>query len=313
MAFKTLVTRTAKTEEAYRQRLASLIAMAARETFAEPSLPATALWFVSQHERWRRATVAQYRASLQFGAGEALHAGGVSARMAEQLTAVLANGPRHKVGGVKLTSSRKRKTLPDADIDALIASIRLGTHRLDRLLRAYIAFSIIFFPRPSEWATARIEGSYLLFENAKNTNGRSHGRERSLSISGLDLPSQGLLAQFLRDMTAHATSEGSHAKLMTLLAARLARHSKQAGITRVAPYTLRHLGMATAKRFLQIEEVAAAAGHGSSRTASEHYAKRRYGRISPTFVPRPAAEDVARVRRTAKAFKVTANQPKSTP
>ena len=313
MAFKIPVTRTAQTEEAYRRRLASLIAMAARENVSEPSILATALWFVSQHERWRRATVAQYRASLQFGASEALHAGGLSASMVKQLTAVLASGPRHKIGGTKQTSSRKRKTLPDEDIDAVIASIRLGTHRLDRFLPAYIAFSIIFFPRPGEWATARIEGSYLVFENAKNTNDRAHGRERSLSIAGLDSRRQGLLAHFLRDMAAHAASEGSHAKLMTLLAARLARHSKQAGIKRVAPYTFRHLGMATAKRFLEVAAVAAAAGHGSSRTASEHYAKRRYGRSSATFVPRPAAEDVARVRKTAKAFKLTPNQPKSTP
>jgi hypothetical protein len=59
--------------------------------------------------------------------------------------------------------------------------------------------------------------------------------------------------------------------------------------------------MANAKSWMSPEEVAAAAGHKTTATATSHYAKRRTGwRIKPAGIARPSAEDVAKVVRSPK-------------
>src|SRR5690606_24510420 len=87
------------------------------------------------------------------------------------------------------------------------------------------------------------------------------------------------------------------------LAARLARVCKTLGIPRVSFYTLRHVGMATAKSWMTPLEVAAAAGHGSVRTAMSHYAKRRSGWVGLKLAGKPTAASIARVRGRPKLFR----------
>jgi integrase len=310
MAFDLPVTRSEQTEADYRKRFAALTDLAAREFGGKASLEKTVDWFLGQDDRWRRTTIAQYRAALKIGIQDMEAQGLLSAEASADLLKRIQNGPARKVHGTKLTSSRKRKSVSDAEIDLLAASLKAGAHQHDRLLRLYLAFSIMFFPRPSEWRDAHIDGEDLVVINGKVSNRRAHGPDRRIGLDCLAKREREVLQFFLASLQAEAKVVGTYARLQTLLAARLVRHCQKAGVRRVSLYTLRHLGMATAKRFLAPEEVAALAGHATDRTATEHYAKARYGRRAPAVLPRANEADIARVRKTGRAAGYRASRPK---
>jgi integrase len=97
------------------------------------------------------------------------------------------------------------------------------------------------------------------------------------------------------------------------LAKALDRACQEAGIRKIAMYTLRHCALATAKRNLTAREVAAFAGHASDRTSQAHYAKRRTGWLLPKALARPGAETVAKVRMNDKADFTPAMRGRPTP
>ena len=106
---------------------------------------------------------------------------------------------------------------------------------------------------------------------------------------------------------------GSWKKLHDRLASRLARICKTLGIPRVSLYTLRHVGMATAKTWMAPVEVAAASGHASIRTATSHYAKCRTGWAGLRLVGKPSPRSIAQVRGTLKLFEPKTSAPRTEP
>jgi tRNA A37 N6-isopentenylltransferase MiaA len=82
---------------------------------------------------------------------------------------------------------------------------------------------------------------------------------------------------------------------------RIARACRRIRIKRVAPYSTRHVGMATAKTWISPEHVAASAGHKTTATATAHYARRQaaWRKISRFVHPMP--EEFNRVIRPLKA------------
>ena len=119
-----------------------------------------------------------------------------------------------------------------------------------------------------------------------------------------DMGAQGIasLELFLRRLNKASHAAGGWAKLHGRLASRLARVCKAVGIDRVSLYTLRHVGIASAKTWMEPHEVAAAAGHGSVHTATSHYAKRRTGWRGLRLAGKPLPESIANVRGTARYF-----------
>jgi integrase len=111
------------------------------------------------------------------------------------------------------------------------------------------------------------------------------------------------LVKFLERLRTAVQEAGAWKKLHNRLASRLARICKCLGIARVSLYTLRHVGMATAKSWMAPEEVAASAGHASVHTAMTHYAKRRTGWVGLRLAGRPSPASVARVRGAAQVFR----------
>jgi hypothetical protein len=65
---------------------------------------------------------------------------------------------------------------------------------------------------------------------------------------------------------------------------------------RIAFYTFRHLGIATPKRTMPAEEVAACAGHASVPTAGRYYAKSRHGWMKMRSAGPPSPASLALVR-----------------
>lgn len=150
---------------------------------------------------------------------------------------------------------------------------------------------------------AWIQGHTLYVKNAKATNGRGNGAYRAHDLQMLDKGRIAELDLFLQKLRKAAESSGGWPVLLRRLAARLARVYRELNIRRVSLYTLRHVGMATAKLHLEAREVAAAAGHASVTTATSHYAKRRSGWRRLKVVCRPTRDSVARVRGAEKYFR----------
>ncbi len=290
------VTRTMGTTIAYHESLDQLRWMAERETCAVNGLSDIIGWFVAQHARWSESTVRQYRATLNLAVQETeLHPA-----VRDNLRQRLHGGPLARVGGPRRTSARKRKSVSPTEMMMLIETLAKSKSPDGRLLANYLIFATALFLRPVEFVTASVSGTEVT--NAKATNGRGNGPVRERDISPMGKSQIDQFALFLGAFRDAAASAGSWKRLNDRLASRLARTCKAIGIPRVSLYTIRHVGMATAKTWMAPEEVAAAAGHGHVRTAMMHYAKARTGWRGMKFAGLPAPASVAAVRGSARTY-----------
>ena len=156
--------------------------------------------------------------------------------------------------------------------------------------------------RPSEWPDSRLVGSVLLVRNGKNSGGRATGPTRPISLERMpgDLVrvADGLLSIVRRLVKKF----GSMERLCRILAERLARVCKRLGLVRISIYTLRHVAIATWKRGgLSAEEIAALAGHVSTRTAWSHYARGKHGWHPNNVCVAAAQETIAYVKSHTKS------------
>lgn len=292
------VSKTAETEVSYQERARNLLLMAKRENAAVDGVTGLIDWFGTQHNRWAPATIRQYRAALLHHL-ELLEIGSADKI---KIAAPLRAGPIPKSTGPKQTSARKRKSLRIEEFTALGDFLQKSGHADDRLILGFVAFGAALFLRPVEYLDARIEGSMLIVRNAKATNGRANGAQRERDLTGMETRAITALEVFLTRLRATLEEAGDWTRLRDRLAARLARVCKKLKIPRVSFYTLRHVGMSTAKSWMTPLEVAAAAGHASVRTATSHYAKRRTGWVGLRLAGKPSPASIARVRGEAKFF-----------
>jgi hypothetical protein len=161
--------------------------------------------------------------------------------------------------------------------------------------------------RPSEWATARLDGTTLVVTNAKATNGRGNGEVRSLGLDKLDPALIEMIVELV-GMIETAVEENSWAKiaagvryLFAWASAEAAKHVRSLRGARICPYSTRHIAAARAKNGLDESGVAAFLGHVSTRTATMHYARKRsatgWAPIRVTVDP----SQTATVRKTYRA------------
>ncbi len=293
------VTRTTGTEIDYRNRIEGLIRMAARETATVVGPGDLVHWFTSQHDRWAAATVRNYRAAILYGIETRVTDPSERAALEEQVH----SGPRPKQKGPKRTSARKRKSLPRAEYLKLVHYLQGTDWPDDALIHGFLIGGPILFPRPVEYLDAHIEGTKIFHANAKATNGRANGEVRDRDISHLPPGTIAVLARFLDQLQRALAEAGTWKTLSDRLASRLARVCKILKVGRVCFYTLRHVGMATAKTWMEPREVAAAAGHASIRTATSHYAKRRSGWMGLKIAARPSVASIERVQGHVQIFR----------
>tara|TARA_A100001391_G_scaffold145276_2_gene102943 strand:- start:19771 stop:20712 length:942 start_codon:yes stop_codon:yes gene_type:complete len=300
-----IASKTSKSVAAYGRRYRNLRLMAEREERAGGDIADVVAWFRSQNGRWKASTVRQYRSAIW----HELDGTEMLSDLRAGLEMRLAAGPKPVDGGPKRTSSRKRKSLSVAELMKLDQHLKTSKGRYDRLLRCFLGFGVALFLRPVEYLSASVEGTILVVENAKATNGRANGKYRSRDISAMGADGIANLELFLRRIRKATAQAGGWESLHGRLASRLARVCKAVGVDRVSLYTLRHVGIASAKTWLEPYEVAAAAGHGSVRTATTHYAKSRTGWRGLRLAGKPLAESVDNVRGTFKRFQPTAREP----
>jgi len=309
-------TRLQKTNQQYAKKAKSIRSRAAQaHGHGSPfTVPATT---VVEHLISRKPTIArntwkQYKSALRHDLEVQLTESREKVLTEEIQVALTILNSATSSGALKYgtqTSSRKQKGIKRADYDKLITylAIHVGTHRYARTLLTWLQATRISGLRPNEWENATISasthGPVLTVQNAKNTNGRSHGDERTLDLR--DLPADDLAAlQEMVDMIEGYRGESPFEALQQHVGDYMKYATRRCfGKRQQYPtlYSLRHQFSANAKFSGHSRaEIAALMGHGSDATAGSHYARRVSGDSAVNITPVPA--EVARVRSRAKSF-----------
>ncbi|MCK1616508.1 hypothetical protein IVA96_07540 [Bradyrhizobium sp. 159] len=254
-------------------------------------------WFVEQPCVWAPSTVRQYRAAISV----AIEAEETGCLDVQSLLMRVGQGPAPRKSGPRRTSARKRRSIPQHQFNRLIRRLMDGDHPDDRLAARLLSHNVILFMRPGEWLWANLEGTVLTIRNGKSTNGRALGKHRQLDLQDYGQAGVSDLSDLLAVLKSRAQDAVDFRKLWAKLASRIARACESIHIKRVAPYSTRHVGMSTAKLWMSPAQVAAAAGHKTTATASMHYARSHTGWRSKRRRVYPMPEAVAQVIQPLKA------------
>lgn len=194
---------------------------------------------------------------------------------------------------------KKQKHLQRADLETLDAALARSRQEYASIARLWLWVGVLTGLRPNEWAhtTWVPDGPSLVVRNAKHTNGRGNGPERTLHLRTL-LPAE---QEAIHSMVDLAAATPDFAALYARIRKNIYRVAKRCFPRRThipSLYSARHQWAANAKKVYTKREVAALAGHASAETAGIHYARRRYGEAG--HLPLPDEQDVERVQVSAK-------------
>ena len=207
------------------------------------------------------------------------------------------------------TSSRKQKGVKRADYDKLLTYIdkHVGRHRYASALKTWLEATRITGLRPGEWEFAKLRekrGKQVLkIKNAKATNGRGNGKDRSLDLTDLSPGEMEVLQDMVQMLEGYAAEIGFHQLQKAVSDYMYAATRSCFGKRKKYPalYSMRHQFSADAKMSGSSKaEVAALMGHGSDATAGTHYAPKASG--NSTIKVAPLVSEVKRVRTKAKTF-----------
>lgn len=258
-----------------------------------------------------RATRRQYRAALSF----------YMETNYPRYKGIAAPRPyvRHDPPLPKRTSALKKKYVDERRFASYLASIDEGDN-YNGIARVMMIAGVAFGLRPQEWFDAEIvadgDGTRLIVRNAKHTNNRGHGEQRTLWIDAAvhrhSLEAAAELVQLLKDLWfiesdrlrregLDGTDEFATAKIKEKIV-RQAGAALRRTLIRLRMkgaftlYSARHQFAANAKAAgLSLVEIAALMGHASTETASTHYGKRRAGRSGVPFGVEADKGDMDRV------------------
>ncbi|MBZ0163755.1 MAG: hypothetical protein K8H74_13720 [Notoacmeibacter sp.] len=265
--------------------------------------------FASRDHEHAGSTIRGRRLGLRLYLDSAFRDGTLNKIQYVGLSQVLEGGPAPRPRNApKRGAAKKRKAVRDEWIEKLLGHLAASTAPDDLFLHDWIVFTLQFFPRPSEWPTAKVALFWfdrppmwcIRFVNGKHSNGRAHGDHRYLALAR-ELHDREPLARFVDEVARRVWAAGSFERFRDRLAARLARVCRQLRIPRLSLYAFRHKGMARAKYQMSAVEVAYAAGHATDRTATTHYARRRTGAGGPDPVFSVPESQLQKIRITGKA------------
>lgn len=213
------------------------------------------------------------------------------------------------------TSALKQKGIKLADYKKLMDYLNenIGVHRYANALKTWLQASKITGLRPSEWENASLLDlaghRVLVVKNAKATNGRAHGEERTLVLDDLSASEMEKIDDMLQMIEGYGGEMDFERfqKRMKDYMTYATRHCYGNRKKYPTLYSFRHQFSADAKLSgLSKQEIAALMGHGSDETAGTHYARK----ISGNSVVKisPVGSEVKRVRERARKFIPRANQ-----
>lgn len=185
---------------------------------------------------------------------------------------------RYRYDYLKLDTQKnaRQKSLKNSYAETLMRKLQHSSSLVDRHIYLWLMAGSISGLRPSEWpgATLDLSGPSLSVLCEKTSNGRGNGPVRTLNLARLSPIEMGILQEWLLIVDNY---RDTWAKFRENTARYLRR--RQPGVSKkVNLYSGRHQWFADIKNHLTQEEVAAAGGHGSPRTAQMHYGRRSSGR-----------------------------------
>lgn len=201
------------------------------------------------------------------------------------------------------TSGRKIKHVPVAAWAAIRYALQQRIKRQHRYAHALLMVcesTLLTGLRPIEWAFSELGTSdedgrpVLRVRNAKHSNGRANGSYREMYVDRLtaeEIEHIRVALEYCRCDTNDEAEKLQRALRHELEAARgvdlSPRRKRQSSVTL---YSFRHQFVADAKRtFTDPTLTAAVCGHSSTKTAHEHYGRRKHGRDGVRVYPTAAS------------------------
>ena len=205
-------------------------------------------------------------------------------------------------------SQQRAEHLPTADWVVLLTSLRASDSQWGTVAANWLVCTRVTGLRPCEWQHAVLDGSALKVTNAKATQQRSHGEQRTIDLHMTKKELVELLGSFLKIVKEQPGDqfEAFYNRVRDLIAD-VSRRSLSKRKRHPTLYTARHMFASTAKANLSKEGVAALMGHASIDTAGRHYAAARHARGGFPLEVMPAPQDIDAVKqlnaaKVAKAF-----------
>jgi integrase len=304
-----VVSRTQDTEEQYRKKGVELRRLAREETdSADLDLLGCLDWYCEQHRKYAPASLRFNKQAWLRAIDDAVMAGEISRSNAEELRSKLVTSPPRPKGrhDVKETSTKKTKDAQQSEIVSVTRFLKRKVKANDRDRAAAILLGVntILGLRPIEWRDAVLRGDTLLVRSAKLTNGRGLVTVRRIRLIGWNRDLYDRLNTLLRHLKPWASrSKEEFLAEMDRLRQRIAHACRKTGVRRLCPYGTRHTCIATLRRLgVDLAEIAAQVGHGTTRTQTRHYARARSGLPLKAVLTRPADPAVVDMVRKHEGF-----------
>ena len=205
------------------------------------------------------------------------------------------------------TSALKAKRIPLADLEKLETYLKhFARSSVARETATWLRAGCLTGLRPCEWRDAALDGAWLTVRNAKTSNDRGNGDERSLDLSALS-------SEDIR-VVGTMGSLGAGWELQREFGARQTQCAAvlYAACLRIWPfprrhytlYSARHQALANAKATMSRAEVSALAGHKTERTAQSRYGRRTsaWAQSERPGAAIPSEENTATVRPWANPY-----------
>lgn len=256
------------------------------------------IWDEAQSGKYKASTLRQYKAAMVYMLENKNEDANRALDILNEVT--IPNRVEGKTPP-KRTSAKKLKHISERDLGYFVdVWLPASKSKWAALLRLWLNASLSTGLRPSEWESARLgpNNQELIIRNAKATNGRAHGPERTLQLTGLKPEERRDIICLVRELAKGYASKEGFEKLLKSLGNALYRESRKCWPKwkrHLSLYTTRHQFSANMKASgIGRRELAAVMGHATDKTASIHYAKRRKGKKLENYVT-PRAEEIERV------------------
>lgn len=193
------------------------------------------------------------------------------------------------------TSQLKYKGLPERQWNELILFLINSRSQYAYITRCLLVASYYYGLRPTEWINSKfIDGDEsdrpyqrcLVVENAKNSQGRAHGKTRHLWFDIVEEDDNDIIYYLAAQEVIRILSESENPEKLILAARsflsqvylRDSRMKKYKGKKRITLYSARHQFAADAKKQgLPKEVIATLMGHRSDETATKSYGLKKWG------------------------------------
>lgn len=312
--------RADSTETDYRKRAHHMLERFAHETGMDWDIHPQELlqWLQGRRDESSPAYWRRTRAALAFFFSEISQAS-----LSDAIKAIGTDG----CSAPRFTSANKKKSVSDEELIALTNYLLApGGSEISAEAHNFFVSCLLTGMRPSEWGQCdlkilgepdnnSVDGLEIVVQNAKASNGRSHGPSRTLRFKTLSEQERGGLIHHWRLAKQHA-DDGTFPDFqrrcsdkIRYAASKLWPNKRK----RISLYSTRHQSMANGKASgLPKNVIAAMHGHATDRTASEHYGRKQFGKAGRVYAEVPE-EEVARVREVPKDWNPPQRGPENSP